>query len=68
MRYTHYDRIDLWNEVSRSVSRIDPFIMRIYFAYVFGVMTDIDLSGFLFTQTTSQITNFVYKTRGLLLG
>ena len=32
--YTHYDRIDLWNGVSHSVSRVNPFIMRIYFAHV----------------------------------
>ena len=35
--YAHYGRTDIWSEVSRSISRVDPFIMRIYFAHVFVV-------------------------------
>ena len=33
-----YDRIDLWKGVSHSVSRVDLFIMSIYFAHVFRVI------------------------------
>ena len=35
--YAHYDQIDLWNGVCHSVARLDPFIVCIYFAPVFGV-------------------------------
>ena len=33
----HYNRIDPWNGVSHSVSGVNRFIMRIYFAHVSGV-------------------------------
>ena len=36
--FAHYDQIDLRNGVSHPVSRVDPFIVLIYFARVFGTI------------------------------